>query len=166
MPDDDQEFTATSRDMPRLTTEEERRHLKTMTFMAVHSVGGGDAFEASTRVKQGVLSKYGSKSYPETFIPLDIAVELDRLGQSPVLIGACAKMLGYRLVPCGADDPLPLTLCDAKDVAKETSDVVNLLLVLLAGGKPLDEAGRRQIAKEVTEAKDKLNSILVKSMGG
>lgn len=156
----------TAREIPRLATDAERRHLKAMTLQAVHSVGGGDAFEPATRVKQGALSKYGSNSFPEHFIPLDVALELDRLSGSPVLIGACARMLGYRLVPAGSSADDDLSLADAQSVAKETGDVVNLLLTLLTKGKPLDAADRRAVLKEVSEAKDSLYKLLAKLAGG
>lgn len=154
------------RQIPRLATDAERRHLKAITQQALHSIGGGDAFEASTRVKQGALSKYGSNSFPDHFIPVDVALELDRLAGAPNVIGAAARMLGYRLVPVDAAADNTFDLVDAQSVAKETGDVVNLLLALLSSGKNPDAADRKAVIKEVMEAKDSLYRVAMKIAGG
>ncbi|MBZ9822316.1 hypothetical protein [Mesorhizobium sp. CA4] len=155
------------RAIPRLTTDAERRHLKGLTRTVLAGVNGGDAFSPVTRVEKAVLSKYGSISFPDHFIPLDVAVELDRFADAPTLIGGAAAMLGYRLVPTGdADDAHQLTVADAQSVAKETSEVVTLLLTLLASGKKLDAADRQSVMKEVVEAKASLYRVVNKLSGG
>lgn len=147
------------RDIPRLTTDAERRHLKGLTKAVLAGVNGGDAFAPSTRVEKAALSKYGSNSFPDHFIPLDVAIELDRFADAPALIGAAAAMLGFRLVPAAEVAEAELCVADAQSVAKEAGDVVNLLLTLLANGKRLDAADRRDLLKEVTECKASLYRI-------
>ncbi|MCA0027366.1 MULTISPECIES: hypothetical protein [unclassified Mesorhizobium] len=154
------------RAIPRLTTDAERRHLKGLTRTVLAGVNGGDAFAPSTRVEKAALSKYGSNSFPDHFIPLDVAIELDRFGDAPALIGAAAAMLGFRLVPAGEAAGEEISVAASQSVAKETSDVVNLLLNLLAQRKHIDAADRRDILKEVTEAVAALYRVAARQGGG
>lgn len=154
------------REVPRLIDDSERRRLKSITFSQISAVGGGEAFEPSTRVKQAALSNYGNKAVPDKFIPLDVAIELDRFAPAPLLIGTAAAMLGFRLEPIGPTASDVIGLADAQSVAKETGDVVNLLLTLLSSGKSLDEAGRRALVKEATEAIAPLYQLVAKLAGG
>ena len=154
------------RPIPRLATDAERRHLKAITRQAVQSVGGADAFVPATRIEAAALSKYGGNAYPDAFMPADVMLELDRLAGAPLIVGALAGMLGYRLVPAGEDRAHELDIADAQAVAKETGDVVNLLLGILTSGRRLDAADRRSILKEVTEAKASLYRIVAKLAGG
>ncbi|RVD15417.1 MAG: hypothetical protein EOS73_32120 [Mesorhizobium sp.] len=150
------------RTVPRLITDEELRRIKTLTSQAIKAVGGGDAFEPSTRVKQAALSNYGNNAVPDKFIPLDVAIELDRAAQAPLLLGGAARMLGYRLEPIDAPPATRVTMGDAQSVAKESSDVVNMLLALLASDKPLDAADRQALMKEITEAMGPLYKLVTK----
>jgi hypothetical protein len=155
------------RTVPRLATDAERRHIKTVTRHALDAVGGGEAFSPATRVEKAALSKYAGPAYPDHFIPADVLLELDRLAGAPLLVSTLARMLGYRLVPAEGDAPqAKLDLSDAQSVAKETGDVVNLLLTLLSSGRDLDAADRREILREVTEAKAALYHLVVKLAGG
>lgn len=146
-PDDD------LRVIPRLASDADRRALKSATDTALEQARGGSAFEPFTRVKKAALSKYASPSEPEHFMPLDVALELDRRNGAPLLTATLAGMLGYRLVPAAQAEEDDLCLADAQAVAKETGDVVNLLLTLLASGKKLAAADRDMMLREVSEAK-------------
>jgi hypothetical protein len=153
------------RQVPRLISDEELRRLKTITAQALKAVGGGDAFEASTRVKQAALSNYGNNAVPDKFIPLDVAVELDRLAGAPLLLGAAARMLGFKLEPIASTENAGISVADVRSVAKESGDVVNKLLELLATGKPLALADRQMLLKEITEAFGPLYQLATK-LGG
>lgn len=137
--------------LPRLADDAERRRLKSATEQAVKLCGGAD-FESRTRVKKAALSKYGGISEPDNFIPLDIILELDRHNGAPLITSALARMLGFRLVPDNEAEEDSLRLADAQAIAKETGDVVNLLLSLLTSGERLDAGARQAILREVTEA--------------
>lgn len=159
-------MTAELRNVPRLIEDHELRALKTATFNQVRAVGGADMFAPSTRVLQPALSNYGNKALPDKVIPLDVAVELDRAAGSPLLIGAAAGMLGYELSPRSLPAPAALGMDDAREVAKETSDVVNVLLQFLASGASLDEALRRELLREIGEAKARLYQLALKIVAG
>ena len=154
------------REVPRLIEDHELRSLKTTTFNQLRAVGGADAFAPSTRVLQPALSNYGNKALPDKVIPLDVAIELDRAAASPLLIGAAARMLDCELVPRGREAVAALGMADAREVAKETSDVVNVLLDFLSSGAPLDEALRRELLREIGEAKAKLYQLALKIVAG
>lgn len=149
--------------IPRAASDAELRRLKSVTEQAVKLAGGGD-FEPHTRVKKAALSKYGSRSEPDHFIPLDVLVELDRHNGAPLIISTVAAMLGYRLVPAAEAEDAALAIEDAKLVAKETGDVVNLLLSLLTSGKRLDAADRQSLLREITEAKAVLYRLASKTL--
>lgn len=154
--------------LPRLADPAELRRLKSATEQAV-KLSGGSAFEAKTRVRKGALSKYGSPDREgETphYIPLDVAVELDRHNGAPIVMSAAVGMLGYRLVPAGEIEAAELCYSDAQSIAKETSDVVNILLEVLASGNRLDAASRSTILREITEAKTALYKLSSKIHGG
>ncbi len=153
------------RKVPRLIEDGELRRLKTITAGALKAVGGGDAFEPSTRVRQAALSNYGNLAVPEKFIPLDVAIELDRAATAPLLIGEAARMLGFRLEPIDGAAASGISVSDAQSVAKESGDVVNKLLEVLASGKPLAFADRQALLKEITEAFAPLYQLTVK-LGG
>ncbi|MBZ0161935.1 MAG: hypothetical protein K8H74_04410 [Notoacmeibacter sp.] len=151
--------------IPRASTEAERRRLKSATEQAVKMAGGAD-FEPHTRVKKAALSKYGGMAEPDHFIPLDVILELDRHNGAPVITGVLARMQGFELRPIAAQEEDELQLGDAQAIAKETGDVVNLLLGLLTSGKRLDAADRRDLMREVAEAKATLYRLAAKVGGG
>lgn len=151
--------------IPRLSTDAERRRLKSVTEQGV-KLSGGTEFEPHTRVKKSALSKYGSQSEPDNFIPLDVALELDRHNGAPIVTSALAGMLGFRLVPVESDEEADVQLADAQSIAKETGDVVNLLLTLLTSGRKMNAADRQDVLREVTEAKASLYRLATKLAGG
>lgn len=147
--------------LPRLAEPAEITRLKSVTEQAI-KLSGGTQFETRTRVRKSALSKYGSASEPDAFLPLDVLLELDRHNGAPLVTSAVAGMLGYRLVPAEALEDAQLNLEDVQAIAKETGDVVNLLLGLLTSGKRLDAADRHRILREVTEAKATLYGLAAK----
>ena len=151
--------------LPRLSSDNERRRLKAATETAV-KMSGGLAFEPHTRVRKAVLSKYGGVSEPDHFIPLDVILELDRHNGAPLITSALAAMLGFRLTPEAQSDEEEIGLADAQAIAKETGDVVNLLLSILTSKPRMDAADWRDVLREVTEAKAALFKLATKIGGG
>lgn len=151
--------------LPPLVEDGERLRLKAATEQAVKLTGGAE-FELRSRVLKAALSKYGSRSQSDHFIPLDVALELDRHNGAPLVTSVLAGMQGYRLVPAGEIEESELALADAQTIAKETGDVVNLLLTLLASGRKIDAADRRDVLREVAEAKACLYRLANKVSGG
>lgn len=145
--------------LPRLAEDAELRRLKAATAEAV-KLSGGSQFESRTRVRRAALSKYGARpgatTEPDAYMPLDVALELDRYNGAPLIAATLAGMLGYRLVPEAQAEAEELQLSDAAAIAKETGDVVNALLAVLTAGKEISAADRQAILKEITEAKQAL----------
>ena len=141
--------------LPRLTTDDERNQIKTRTQQLIRLAGGPEFFAPVTGVKKAQLSKYGSLSEPDHFIHADVIVELDRQIGAPMMVSMLAAMLGYRLVPIEEGEPDELTTADLADVATETSDVVRSLSTAMRNG-PMGSAARREVRREIAEAKRSL----------
>lgn len=147
--------------LPPLVTEEERRRLKGVADQAI-KLTGGSQIEPRSRVKKAALSKYGSASEPDAFIPIDVILEVDRHNAAPLITSTLAAMQGYRLVLAEEAEDAQLALADAQAVAKETGDVVNVLLSLLTSGRRMSAADRQEVLREIAEAKASLYRLASK----
>ena len=135
--------------------------LKAATRRSVDMAGGGESFSHRTRVRATQLSKYGSTSEPETFMPLDVAVEADLEAGVPIILSAMAELLGYKLVPVSAEPAGELGPNDALRIANEMGDVIRTITEAMADGH-VDAADRRTICREIDEAKAALRDVLNK----
>jgi len=79
---------------PEMTVET----IKTATKAAIAAIGGVDAAETITRVRRSVLSDYGNRNSPHV-VPVDVAIDLDRCAQTPLILQAMALAEGYTLLP-------------------------------------------------------------------
>ncbi|WP_027682707.1 phage regulatory CII family protein [Rhizobium leguminosarum] len=139
----------------RTISEVEARSIKAATDAAYMLGGGVTAFPDLTRVNVSTLSKYASfnDEYRESLIPCDIAIEADRRAQSPVIVTAMARLLGYRLVRDG-DDAMPsrpASLTDVMRTYSETADVIREANKALADGE-IDAADSKAVLPEIDEA--------------
>ncbi|MGO6998995.1 phage regulatory CII family protein [Rhizobium leguminosarum] len=138
----------------RTISEMETRSIKAATDAAYMLGGGVTAFPDLTRVNVSTLSKYASfnDEYRESLIPCDVAIEADRRAQSPVILTAMARLLGYRLV---RDDEAelrqPATLSDVMKTYSESADVIREANKALADGE-IDAADRKAVLPEIDEA--------------
>jgi hypothetical protein len=139
----------------REISEKQCAVLKAAPARAMKLAGGAAVVQHSTRVNEATLSKYASTSpdNDKNFVPVDVAVEIDMLAQSPIIVGAMAEMLGYRLVPNedAAAEARPLTVHDALVIANEAADVVKAITEALANDGEIDAAEDRIITREVDE---------------
>jgi len=138
----------------RTISEMETRSIKAATDAAYMLGGGVTAFPDLTRVNVSTLSKYASfnDEYRESLIPCDIAIEADRRAQSPVILTAMARLLGYRLVRDDeAEARRPATLTDVMKTYSESADVIREANKALADGK-VDDADRKAVLPEIDEA--------------
>lgn len=71
--------------------------IKTATKLVLKDLGGADAAETCTRVGRSQLFDYGNIGM-DKFIPVDVALDLERVGGSPHITAALARMQGYMLV--------------------------------------------------------------------
>ncbi|MEP4034440.1 hypothetical protein, partial [Roseibium polysiphoniae] len=92
--------------LPRPTSDEARRQLKSATRLAVKQLGGQDVVSSFTRVGQQTLSDCGNVSnarHEQTFVALDVALDLivdakDQGVVSPLLQEIC-RQAGGAFVP-------------------------------------------------------------------
>jgi hypothetical protein len=82
----------------RISTDHERNALKTACRAAVHVCGPAKQITAMSRISESRISICINRE-TEDFLPLDVALEVDRLAGAPLIVEAMARMLGYRLVP-------------------------------------------------------------------
>ncbi|MDK4713013.1 phage regulatory CII family protein [Rhizobium sp. CNPSo 4039] len=138
--------------------------LKASTRRAIDMAGGGESFQHMTRVNGGQLSKYGSQSEEKSFMPIDVAVEADLEANSPIIVGAMAEMLGYKLVPNGGAitniSLKPVTVKDALRIANEAADVVKAITEALSNDDQIDGAEERVITREIDEAISAFQDVL------
>lgn len=139
----------------REISEKQAATLKGVTARTMKLAGGAAVVQHSTRVNEATLSKYASTSpdNEKNFCPIDVALEIDMLAQSPVIVSAMAEMQGYRLVPSdeASDQTRPLTVHDALVIANEAADVVKAITEALANDGDIDAAEDRVITREVDE---------------
>lgn len=150
----------------RTISEQEQRSLKLATDGAYILAGGISNILPFTRVGTSTLSKYASESddFRENFMPVDIAVEVDRRAKSPFIIKKAAELLGYELVPSRSrsSDALmlaPITEADAHRVMKETMDVAQAIIEARKDDR-IDAADRKIILKEAREAIRELERLV------
>jgi hypothetical protein len=140
----------------REISEKQAAMLKAVTARALKAAGGAAEVQTSTRVNEATLSKYGSLSEDnaKTFVPIDIAVEIDLLAQSPIILGAMAGLAGFALVPLDAGEEVaakPLTVHDALVIANEAADVVKAITEALANDGNIDGGEERVITREIDQ---------------
>ena len=150
----------------RTISEQEQRSLKLATDGAYILAGGISNILPFTRVGTSTLSKYASESddFRENFMPVDIAVEVDRRAKSPLIIKKAAELLGYELVPSRSysSDAIalaPITEADAHRVMKETMDVAQAIIDARKDDR-IDAADRKIILKEAREAIRELERLV------
>lgn len=141
----------------RTISEQEQRSLKSATDGAYALAGGISNILPFTRVGTSTLSKYASfnDEHHDSFMPIDVVIEVERKAKTPTIIKQAAALLGYELVAAAVvlgDEPhAPLTEMDAHRVMSEAMDVSRALLTALDDGR-IDAGERKRLAKESREA--------------
>nr|WP_210271367.1 phage regulatory CII family protein [Rhizobium sp. RM] len=133
---------------------------------ASYKLGGGVTdFPLLTRVNVSTLSKYASfnDENREALIPIDVAIESDRRAKSPVIVGAMARKLGFKLV---VDDELqpearPINEADMMDLMSEFADVIKVVQEAKITGTLGTAAVTKRITKEVHELIRELKELMV-----
>ncbi|MGW6779419.1 phage regulatory CII family protein [Brucella pseudogrignonensis] len=132
--------------------------------------GGISCILPFTRVSTSTLSKYASfnDEHHDSFVPLDVAIEIDRKAQTPTIVRQAAALLGFDLVAASDlqvdENNSPVTAMDAHRIMSETMDVSQAVLTALQDGR-IDAGERKLIAKEVREAMRALQDLLCKVEG-
>ncbi|MCG6115074.1 MAG: hypothetical protein MEQ84_07730 [Mesorhizobium sp.] len=142
----------------RETTPQERRALSMSVRRAAKLGGGAASVQHMTRVGEADLSRYGAPEQDDRHCPVDVAIDLDRMAGSPVIVAAMASLLGYRLVAEARAPGAEMCLREVARISTESSEVVAAVLDAMADGK-LCEADRRRINMEIEEACRVLRSV-------
>lgn len=151
----------------RTISEQEQRSLKSATDGAYALAGGISNILPFTRVSTSMLSKYASfnDEHHDSFMPIDVVIEVERKAKTPTIIKQAAELLGYELVPIAVREECieshALTAMDAHRVMSETMDVSQAVLTALDDGR-IDAGERKIIAKETREAMRALQDLLRK----
>ncbi|MAY63974.1 MAG: hypothetical protein CML29_17360 [Rhizobiales bacterium] len=142
----------------RQITEQEAAGLKTVVGLAVKAVGGGAIFQGATRVLAPELSKYASRA-DERHMPIDVAIDLDRVSGEPSVTRHMAGLLGYDLKP---RERAPGVMPDAQAMASATSECLDVFRVwaeALADDGEISHAERVAIQREIQQAIRALTDI-------
>lgn len=136
----------------------DKQALKRATGRLVKAVGGQEAAVAFTRLhRHQVLSDYANPAadHAERFAPIDVIADLEGITHGtaghPVVTRALARAAGFALVPlpaarCAVDD----LGCHLSAIIRESADVT--LALSLALSRPLADAGRAALRREIAEA--------------
>lgn len=87
----------------RASKEDHWKALKLGTFRLIDACGDGEAVPM-TRVKAAALSKYKAMHDLDSFIPVDVAFDLELLFGVPVLTETLARLHGRKLVAIEKSD--------------------------------------------------------------
>lgn len=134
--------------MNRPSTEIERAALKSATRLLLSDVGGLDASAAATRVQRSQLSDYTAR-HLEKFLPVDIALDLERAADTPHVTAALARAQGYQLVRIDGRHPHAL----ARELARIGADTARLLALAAdaLAGSPLADTTRAEMIADLDD---------------
>jgi hypothetical protein len=117
--------------------------LKRVVALSVELAGGNKAAAAMCGCAPSVMAKYGDHAVPQSRLPIDHALKLDRfaVGQArrPMIMDFLAFELGYAVMPLAG--PLSMTganprpvACDLAAIGKESGDLFQRVGEALADG--------------------------------
>lgn len=139
----------------RPTSADDREDLKMRVRAALRAVRA-NAFALVTRGEEGTLSRYGSDTFPDTHMPIDVLADLerehmDKFGAPSPVLSQLAALIGMKLVPAGeGDGAASVGLGDILDVSREGADVVQSLGRALADGR-VDGRERDEVRGEIAQ---------------
>ena len=109
----------------------------------IERCGGPHAAAEATRLEKSRLSDFQNPNLPDAVMPADVIYDLERLCGAPIYSRALYDASRY---DAAADDALT-EACEASETAAELQRLVR---TLVATGKPLTEAQKREIARKLT----------------
>ncbi|HEY0120572.1 MAG TPA: hypothetical protein VGC14_02225 [Rhizobium sp.] len=138
----------------RRFSETEYFSLKRVLDVAYELAGGVTVFQYVTRVVTSQLSKYASTDTEneKRFIPVDVALDLDRAARKPVVTAKMAELLGYRLEPMEQriQGDSPLSENDALLIMDEATALWRMARQAFADGR-LDALEKQQLRLKLHE---------------
>jgi hypothetical protein len=117
----------------------------TSAFKAVlDDVGGIDAMASFTRVKRSAIGDYSNR-FVGKFVPVDVVLDAETIGQVPRVTAALARAQGYELVrfETRSADKLAVELAR---IGRDCGDLFANATSLLGGGKVSDKQRLAMIA--------------------
>ncbi|MFS8367840.1 hypothetical protein ACJRO0_10145 [Acetobacter oryzifermentans] len=132
--------------------------IKTATKHAVEAVGDFRAAAGFTRVQKSQLEAYASRHQP-TVIPLDVAIDMDRCAEQPILLSEMAHALGYVVLPMhvGPGD----FGRDMSEYSMVSGDMVSTAIRILEDGV-IDPQEANEIAPKMAKTKHVLERALAR----
>lgn len=160
----------------RSITELELVSIKRVTDATLDLAGGITVAAMRTRSSGSQLSKYANFCHPyqdgaadtrERYVPLDVAIELDRAAGSPAILSVYAELLGFEIIPKrGSDEELSeLSEMDALDFLCRAGQAAEEIRKARADGR-IDPHEEKLIDERLFEVKRCLNRLLRKNGGG
>ena len=142
-----------------MLTETERLGLKAVSAEAFTAAGGQEACASiSTRIKShNAFSEYGNPEHPGRYVPVDVALEVDRYNlrrgvKAPLLVRHLAGLLGFDLVMKPTVAKLTSSMSTLTHVAKEGYEAVAALADYIDSGNKATATQQRKAIKEIDEA--------------
>lgn len=105
--------------------------IKTATQAVIRAVGGVDAAASFVRVGRSQLSDYQNR-HSQSVVPVDVALEMDRCAQEPIVLAAMALAEGYILTPLKVGEGDLAT--DIEKVSHSFNETIATTLRVLADG--------------------------------
>lgn len=129
--------------------------IKLATHAACEDAKPLHRFCANTRpnMDPGSMSRYGSLENP-SFIPLDVAMDLDAVSGGDRILKAWAKIRGYDLVKDELNVAIESLESHIGSVGKEVGDVISGACEAIAARRPITPARAKTLLKEVRESED------------
>ncbi len=131
--------------------------LKSATKRAIELAGGPVALAKETRLDQATLSRAGNIEH-SNFLPIDAAVDADRLAGEPVILRALARIAGFDLVPIKARHESANLVHDAGTMARESGELVSSAIEATADGT-LTAREAREIDREAQDVEAVVASV-------
>lgn len=128
--------------------------IKAATRRGCEAAGTLESIAERTRVDAAQLSRYGNVE-EKAFVPLDVAMDIDKLAASPIILRAVAEREGYKLVPHEVHARTTDILGQVADLIRKTSAVTSEA----ADCKPVTPARAREIESEAAAAIDALSDL-------
>jgi hypothetical protein len=162
-------------DKIRSITEKELVSIKRVTDATIDLAGGFKVAVMRTRSSSSQLSKYANFCHPiadgkadtrERYVPVDVAIELDRAAGSPAILSVYAGLLGFDIVPASRDTADgEIDSLDALDLLCQAGKVAEEIRAALSDNK-IDALERDRIEAELHKIKRCVNSLLRRVGGG
>lgn len=122
--------------MSRPHAEMSYNGLKSAFRKILDDVGGIDALAGFTRVGRSQLESYSNRFTPK-FVPADVLLDAETIGQTPHVTTAIARAQGYELVRIEARGADRLAIELAR-IGRDVGDLFANATTLLGGGKVSD----------------------------